>query len=111
MITTQTLQDAANELFENISIEYVDDGDTFHWNINSPDPEESDEDITVAKVYIEDGACTLNICCLNDYDIMITNDPRYLNDARNVLLYIVEIIRAEISEHVNYYDVLLDYFD
>ena len=52
MITRENLIEAANRLYENINIEFVN-GDNPYWDIQSANPEEIDEDITVAKLYYE----------------------------------------------------------
>ena len=115
MITRENLIEAANRLYENINIEFVD-GDNPYWNIQSADPEEIDEDITVAKLYCEtfdleikvgtllkDGIIDLCMVFGENEDWIREREPEWL------LRYVIDTIYDEISEYINYNDVLLEY--
>ena len=113
MITTETLTNAANRLYKNVSIECVDEGGKFHWNINTPDPEEVDEDITIAKLY-ED--FTLEILYGKSLWYSFLDLEEIWPDIREksadkLLMFIDDAVRQEIIGIIDYNKTLLDYFE
>ena len=116
MITRENLIEAANRLYENINIEFVN-GDNPYWDIQSANPEEIDEDITVAKLYYETFdleiiAGTLLTDGIIDLCSVFEEDEDWIRGPEHpewLLKYVIDTIHDEISECINYNEVLLEY--
>lgn len=113
MITKENLIETANKLYEYITINFVE-GDEPYWSIESPDPEEIDEDIVVAKLYYDTFNLEIKTLTLNrvinfceifgeDEDSLRENDPEWF------LKYVIDEIHNEVKECISYDETLLDY--
>ena len=111
MITTESLQKAAEDLYENIEIEFVKDNPRSYWLITTLDPEEIDENTPIAKLYDD---FTLEIKNLITWDLreIFEEDEERLRkrNAEEFLDWVVDCIRQEIKEYISYYETLIDYF-
>lgn len=109
MITRENLIEAANRLYENINIEFVDGFDP-HWDILSVDPEEVDEYITVARLDYETFELELKYYYI-DLCSFLDKDKNWIREQEPewLLRYVIDTIYNEISEYINYNKVLLEY--
>lgn len=112
MITRENLIEAANRLYENINIEFVN-GDNPYWNIQSVDPEEIDEDITVAKLYYETFDLEIKVGTFIDLCSVFEEDEDWIREREPewLLDYVIDTIYTEISEYINYNKALLEYLN
>ena len=115
MITKENLIESANQLYENIKIKFVD-GDNPYWDIQSPDPDEIDENITIAKLYyhtfeLEIKLNTLLNDGIVDFVMIFGEDEEVIrqSDPDEFLSCIIDEIHEEIVDCINYNETLLDY--
>ena len=112
MITKENLIEAAEKLYgDKMEIDFVEDGEDSYFDIQSIDPDECDEYITVAKLYNYNNDNWFFLRTIIDLDAGDYSglELEYDNETpKEFLKLIVDMVKDDINEHISYYETIIE---